>query len=506
VTSALAQVTTTRVLTLDSVGAQSNEQSDEPSLSASGRKVSFHSDASNLVPGDLNTVRDVFVRDRCPRTTVRVSMSSAGVEGNGRSDRQKISADGNRVVFRSAADNLVASDGNAVRDIFVHDLANQTTQRVSVSTAGVEADAESSNPSLSADGRFIVFESDATNLIAGDVNGLEDVFLHDLQLGTTERLAENARDPSISADGNQVAFVSANASLVAGDTNNVEDSFLLDRQAGVITRVSVHTDGTEGDGQSTCPIVAGEGGVVVFESFATNLVDSDSNGFCDIFCHDLATSVTSRISVDSLGGEADFGSFDPKLSGDGLCVVFESDATNLVMDDFNGLRDVFARHRDLATTERVSVNQSNQEANGESSDAWISADGEHIAFESDATNLVPGDFNGFEDIFNRGVAVILEATPEVLVAPEGLTLKTFEGAPSAPYALVLLEINGMPVFQVLTITALDASRCSTLDLKIPPTFGDLEIVLQSLTCQFPDLHQGLLLSNLERIRIFSPPI
>jgi len=200
--------------------------------------VAFISDATNLVSGDVNGSSDAFVRDRLNGTTRRVSVGAGGVEANRLTgNAPSISADGRFVAFDSSASNLVPGDTNGIQDIFVRDLQAKTTTRVSVGAGGVEANGISISPTLSTDGRFVAFSSDATNLVNADTNGLHDVFVTDRLAGTTRRASVGAGGvqgnspsfgPSVSTDGAHVEFVSNATNLVAGDTNGEMDVFVRD--------------------------------------------------------------------------------------------------------------------------------------------------------------------------------------------------------------------------------------------------------------------------------------
>ena len=228
------------------------------SISADGRYVAFSSDAPNLVPGDTNDALDVFVHDRETGTTSRVSVDSAGTQAEGVSGFTSISADGRYVAFGSRAPNLVPGDTNDALDVFVHDRTTGTTSRVSVDSAGSQAEGGSAFTSISADGRYVAFGSAAPNLVPGDTNDALDVFVRDRETGTTSRVnvdsagtqAEGVsglgnRDSSISADGRYVAFGSDAPNLVPGDTNDAQDIFVHDRERGTTSRVSVDSAGTQ---------------------------------------------------------------------------------------------------------------------------------------------------------------------------------------------------------------------------------------------------------------------
>ena len=293
-------------------GAQADSHSLLPAIDGAGRIVAFYSDATNLVPGDTNNARDVFARDRQAGTTVRVSVDSAGTQANSQSFAPAVSRDGRVVAFHSDASNLVPGDANNASDVFVHDRQSRATTRVSVATGGAEGNGSSSAPALSADGRFVTFVSDATNLVTGDTNFARDVFLHDRQTGTTTRISVSTAgdqgnihslSSAISDDGRFVAFSSYAANLVAGDTNESADIFVRDRQDNSTSRVSVYSDGTEVEGDSLAPAISADGRVVAFDSDAWLLIWGDTNEARDIFVYDRQNGLTTRVSVDD-GGDA----------------------------------------------------------------------------------------------------------------------------------------------------------------------------------------------------------
>jgi Tol biopolymer transport system component len=378
------------------------------SISADGRYVAFTSGSTNLVNGDTNGRDDVFVRDRQTGQTTRVSIKTGGEQGNGQSNSPSISADGRYVAFASVATNLVAGDTNTFSDIFVHDRQTGQTTRVSVKTGGEQGSGNSENPSISADGRYVTFESTATNLADGDTNGLRDIFVHDRQTGQTTRVSiktggqqgnESSWRPAISADGRYVAFDSMAGNLVDGDTNGVPDIFVHDRQTGQTTRVSIKTDGGQGNGYSNAPAISADGRYVAFESWATNLVDGDTNGTEDIFVHDRQTGQTTRVSIKTGGEQGNDASPNPAISADGRYVTFSSCATNLVDGDTNGWWDIFVHDRQTGQTTRVSIKNSGEQGNESSWYPAISADGRYVALGSDASNLVDGDTNNRADVF-----------------------------------------------------------------------------------------------------------
>ena len=394
---------------LSTSGEQGDGDSLLPSLSADGRFLAFVSRASNLAGGDTNDSYDVFVHDLQTGATERVSVSSSDEEGDSDSEGQpSISADGRFVAFSSEASNLVGGDTNGREDVFVHDRETGVTERVSVSSSGVQGDDASRSASISADGRLLAFLSFATNLVGGDTNGLADIFVHDRETGVTERVSVSSSGeqanlssdyPFISGNGRFVAFSSYASNLVSGDTNDTADIFVHDRETGVTERVSVSSLGEQGNGLSLETSISADGRFVAFVSHATNLIGRDSNDAADIFVHDRQTGVTRRVSVSSTGRQANRPSSGPFISADGRFVGFYSLASNLVTGDNNGDQDSFVHDRLTGVTERVSVSSSGEQGNDLSGAISISAGGRFVAFESEATNLVGGDTNAALDIF-----------------------------------------------------------------------------------------------------------
>jgi Tol biopolymer transport system component len=382
-------------------------------MSADGQHVSFDGPSTNLVTGDTNGFYDVFLYDRTTATVERVSVASGGTQANGPSFVSSTSSDGRYVAFESEATNLVAIDANGNdKDVFVRDRQSGTTSIVSVSSGGTQGDDQSRAPTITPDGRYVAFWSFATNLVAGDTNGRGDIFVRDRQNGTTDiasvatgGILENNSalyPPAISADGRYVAFLSYATNLVAGDTNGSIDVFVHDRQNGTTERVSVDSSGAQGNADCYAPLaISADGRYVAFASDASNLVAGDTNNSTDVFLRDRQNGTTVRVSVGAGGAQANSGGSSPAISADGRYVAFSSDSTNLVAGDTNGTTDVFLRDRLAGTTERVSLANNGSQGNGGSSAPSISSDGRVVAFESGAANLVPNDANGTGDVFLR---------------------------------------------------------------------------------------------------------
>ena len=403
---------TTERVSVDATGAQGNSLSGYlvMSISGDGRHAAFYSVATNLVIGDTNFHGDVFVHDRVGGGTELVSVNTAGVEGNGESDYPSISTDGRYVAFVSQAQNLVANDLNGAADVFLRDRITNTTERVSLSSSGAEVFGSSWRCAISADGRCVAFESLASTLVSADTNGVSDVFVRDRLLGTTERVSVGlaltqanapSYSPAISADGRFVAFRSEASNLVPGDTNGTFDVFVHDRQTGATELVSVGLAGVPGNGQSIEPSLSADGRFVAFQSAATDLVPGDSNAAFDVFVRDRLLGTTERVSIDASGTEGNGNSTRASISADGRRVVFQSLASNLVPGDTNATIDVFLHDRQTGATVRINLDSAGNEANNFGAAPAISADGQFVLFNSMATNLVPGDTNNALDVFER---------------------------------------------------------------------------------------------------------
>ncbi|MFQ5399049.1 MAG: carboxypeptidase regulatory-like domain-containing protein [Anaerolineae bacterium] len=406
-------------------GSEANGPSDEPAISARGRYVAFSSQATNLIAGDNNGVADIFLRDRLARQTIRISIATGGAEANGASHSPAVSAFGRYVVFESDASNLVTGDTNGATDIFFRDRGTGETSRLSVGSGGAQANGNSRLPTVSDDARYVVFESDASNLVTGDTNGVTDIFLYDRQTGQTTRVSVAADGteadntsflPDISADGSHIAFISNAGNLVAGDTNGVFDIFIRNRQTGQVERVSVSSGGIEANGDSFFPSLSTDGSVVAFFSAADNLILGDLNGVWDVFVRDRQAGQTSRISVADDGTAADDNVFVPSISADGRYVAFFTGTDKLVPGDVNAAWDIFVRDRGDGLTTRVSVASDGTQADDASYLPSISGDARFVAFASLATNLVPGDANNVQDIFirDRGSSISIAFLPLTL--------------------------------------------------------------------------------------------
>lgn len=395
------------IVSVNELGVQANWHSYKPTVSFDGRFIAFESDATNLVSGDTNARRDIFVKDTITGAVTRASVSSTSLQSTGSNYLSRISGNGRYMVFQSSSSNLVPGDTNSKRDIFVRDLQALTTARVSVGSSGNQANNNSIRSDISSDGRYVAFESDATNLVIGDVNLKRDIFVHDLITGTTEIVSIGTDEIqgnsgtlafSISGDGRYVAFESAATNLVPNDTNGVRDIFVRNRFLGTTIRATTDANGFQSNGGSENPSLD-SGRYVSFESYASNLVAQDKNDTRDIFVKDIETGSIVIASVSSQGVQASAKSEYSSLSDDGRYVVFRSQATNLAEGVTLGLGYIYFRDIILGLTSFVVENPI-----GPLTDAStqfipaISGDGVYTVFESTSI-LTPGDANGVSDIF-----------------------------------------------------------------------------------------------------------
>ena len=345
-------------------------------------------------------------------------MAAHGQPANGGSGTgdQAISGDGQFVVFTSGAGNLVAGDTNGAADVFVRDRKLGVTTLVSVGAHGEPGNADSGQdggPEISTDGRYVTFFSVATNLVPGGSSGVGDIFVRDLQAGTTELVSvglggaaanDHSDTPAISAHGRYVTFGSYATNLVRADYPQFsENVFLRDRKLGTTELVSVGPKGKPGDGFSDSPSVSANGRYVAFGSDGTNLVRGATEFLDEIYVRDRKLGTTSLVSVLPNGQPADLSSYFPSISADGRRVAFNSEA-DLVAGATNDSKNVFVRDLVAGTTALVSVGPKGRQADGQSGDDGlaISPDGLTVAFTSTATNLVPGVIGGVEQIYARG--------------------------------------------------------------------------------------------------------
>ena len=401
-----------------------------PTISPSGRYVTFESWAYNMIPNDTNGGPDVFIRDLQTGTTEHISVNSSGVQGNHWSRCPcSMSADGRYVVFESTSSNLAAGDTDSEFDVYIRDRQTGSTQWVSAhGPAGgtFEGNIASSCPCpISADGRYVAFVSWIA-FAPDDTNGVPDLYLRDRQTGAMDRLNVDSNEnqgnhtqwipvgnPAMSSDARYITFYSTASNLVPGDTinecdnnfdgnyqENCADVFVRDRQLGITEMVSVNNAGDLGFGMSDSSGISDDGRYVSFWFTGSNLVPGETNQVPDVFVRDRTTHTTERVSVGNNGVEGNGHSYCPcPITGDGRYVTYYSNASNLVLPDVNGgTWDQYLFDRKSRKVARVSLNSSGNQPSEQSLLGAVSGDGQFVAFSSDAA-LVPGDTNGVRDVF-----------------------------------------------------------------------------------------------------------
>lgn len=396
-------------------GTQGNSSSYYPVMTPDARFVAFNSAATNLVANDTNGRTDIFVHDRATAGIERVSVASDGSQANNVSYDAAISDDGRYVTFESYATNLVPGEQHNYTHVYLHDRVARTTERISVASDGAPGNAYSDSAAVSADGRYVVFSSYASNLVAGDSNADMDVFVRDRVTGIVERVSVAADGTQgngrsygkhISPDGRYVSYQSDASNLVAGDTNSDTDVFLYDRLTRTPERISVGTGGVQPNSYSFGGAMTPDARWVLFSSNATNLIANDNNYAMDAFVRDRVTGVTETVNLNSAGELAQWGdSYAESISADGNVVALKSFASNLAPTaaDWNGYGDVFVRIRSTGTTEHISIAADGTSPNDENGfgTPTVSADGRFVSFDSYASNLVADDTNNLEDVFVR---------------------------------------------------------------------------------------------------------
>jgi len=349
-----------------------------------------------------------------------ISVNDNGAQGDNDSDVAALSADGRFFAFASIADNLVPNDNNLSSDVFVRDRVNRTTARVSVGPNGVEGDANSGfldglgGVSISADGRFVAFASEASNFAPGDQPFTADVFVRDRQTNTTELIsvgldgfpAGGSVAPVISADGRFVAFRSFSDRLTPdGNPNFNQHIYVRDRQTRSIERIDVASDGSIANGFAFDIAISADGRFVAFDTDAGNLVPGDGDDAFDVFVRDrlagTTEGITTRVPTDTFTGN----SFVSSISADGRWVAFQSNDPTLARHDRNGFfQDAFLFDRKTSTLHVVSVSTSGVQSDNDSFNPLVSADGRFVVFTSRADNLVRNDTNQSADVFRRDLA------------------------------------------------------------------------------------------------------
>lgn len=343
---------------------------------------------------------------------ILASKTPAGVLGNAHARNISFSSNGEIFVFESDANNLIPGDTNNMTDVFWYSTISNTIQRVSVSSAGGEANAPSTHPMISGDGAHVVFMSAATNLVAGDTNNCSDIYVRDILTNTTTRISVGgggvqanggSDDPTISAGGDYIGFRSVASNLIGtGDTNGKADYFVYNRNNSTMTRASVGTAGLQGDGEVLDGRISETGNYVVFSSKASNMVTGDTNGCADVFVRNMIAGTTELISQSPSNNIGNRASYDAAISAFGEYVVFTSRASNLIGDDTNGYPDIFFKNRTTGLLERVNVkSNAGGQITGDSRSPRVTQDGRFVIFETLSRDLAANDTNNYSDIYLR---------------------------------------------------------------------------------------------------------
>lgn len=397
-------------------------------MSADGSTLAYVSNFTGLAEDDRNSERDVFVFDLNTRTSSRISVDSAGVEGNDESFDPSISNDGQRIVFASSASNLSGGDLNERSDVFLHDRATGETTRLSIPNDESEDDDSSLVPEISGDGRIAAFISkNALGSAVEVANNQDNLFLVNLDNDELQFLSPAnvtgtiptgvSRAIALSDDGNLIAYIARHSEIldfveqseftivgVASESSDVSGVYLLDVSQKTIRPISVDLSGQLVSAKE--PSISGDGNRIAFTSSSTELVPNDTNGREDLFVYHVNSQTISRESLASDGQQhSGFVISHPRISNDGKSIAFCSDALDLVSNDTNNDRDYFLRNIDNETTIRVNLRSDGSESNSSSSINCVvpglNRDGTLVAFTSIDRNLIPEDNNSEVDVFIR---------------------------------------------------------------------------------------------------------
>jgi len=509
--------------------ALANRTGDAPSrlepdaLSDDGRFITFTSAASNLVEGDQNLRRDVFLRDLEEGVQVLVSAGLDGKPAKGDSRQPRISASGTRVAFVSTATNLIANDSNAIGAVYVRDLTDGTTTLVSArDQATTKSTWSARNPVISADGQSVLFESQASDLIPGVTTTTLKLFLRHLPTRRTILVSGTLSPASpadtfegfgarISGDGSRVAFVSRTTAYVYNVGTGLREPALPATPSAAAFSVSLSRDGQRLALLSAVPAnpalkailwrdlsstvvkaiatqpqlptgirfsnvsISGNGGFVAFDSNYVPAGMTDSNNTNDVFISDISTSTLTRISTPTgQSGPGNGYSDSPVISHDGNRIVFRSTASNLVDGDTNGLPDIFLHDRLTGTTRLLSRHPvTGASANGASSRPRISANGRRVAFESTASDLVPDDQNQESDVFVTSAASTAPLAFATLTpGPDGRLRWSLQG--EAGTEVVLQSSTDLKAWTPLSTNRLPA------EVEVNPTTGGDLLLLRAV--------------------------
>lgn len=391
-------------------GEKGDLDSLDPAISGDGRVVAFYSFATNLDPQDRDSIPDIYVKDLRTGNIVLASIAKSGAKSDGPSYEVSISRDGSLVGFSSSATNLHPNDLDSTSDVYMKALSHGAVRLVSTSAQGAKGNDGSYGPSLAANGSRVAFHSIATNLHPRDKDDISDVFVKNLKTGEL-MLASNSDSggkgrgysysPALSGDGTIVVFHSFATNLDPADGDELADVYAKNLRTRDLILVSTSDLGQKGNGDSYLPSVSRDGMLVAFHSTATNLDPSDSDPGEDVYVKDLSTGAISLISTSDTGLKGNGYSYEPAISADGHRVAFYSSATNLDRGDRDKTYDLYVKNLITGDISLMSTSDEDVKGNGASLLPSLSDDGSRIVFWSVATNLDPGDQDQLPDVYVR---------------------------------------------------------------------------------------------------------
>lgn len=407
-------------------GLEANNESYHPFASADGRFVAFISFADNFVPEADGVTKclenfictDVFLRDRVADTTIRLSNSLDGNQGNNTSFEPYVSNDGQRILFSSVADNLVPGDTNDDSDFYGSDgfiwEPGQPLVRITTKANGDQIKGNSSG-FLSGDGKTVYFQSNGQEIMPALYPEVVEVYKRDMTTGVITHVPVTYDGSLINGDiinlqtddiGRYIVFTALATNIIPNDINGKEDIYIFDTQSGEVKLVSHTPTGFVGNDHSAAPMLSPDGTFVAFRSSASDLVPNDTNGTSDVFLYNIATEEVTRVSVAADGTQANGYSKDAAVCQGGKFVAFTSEATNLVPNDTNGQRDIFIRHTATGAIEIATSSDNGELGNGKSYKSRFLPGCDGLMYATDSSNIVPNDTNGMRDLFLREITLL----------------------------------------------------------------------------------------------------